>query len=122
MQAAMPVTHIVLPARQTPVKLQFDTGEKLSEKEYLDFCRANPDLRLERTTQGEIVIVPPAGFESSHRNGEVTAQLVAWAGKDGRGIACDSSAEFILPDGSALSPDAAWVSNESLRRLTRQQK
>jgi Uma2 family endonuclease len=28
----------------------------------------------------------------------------------------------MLPDGSARSPDAAWVSNKSLRRLTWQQR
>jgi Uma2 family endonuclease len=27
-----------------------------------------------------------------------------------------------LPDGSALSPDAAWVSNDALRKLSRQQR
>lgn len=30
--------------------------------------------------------------------------------------------EFLLPDGSALSPDASWVSNVSLERLTREQR
>ena len=33
---------------------------------------------------------------------------------DGRGEAFDSSVEVILPDGSALSPDASWVSASSM--------
>ncbi len=41
---------------------------------------------------------------------------------DGRGKAFDSSVEFLLPDGSALSPDASWVSNESLSRLSWEQR
>jgi len=49
-------------------------------------------------------------------------RLGRWAEKDGRGEAFDSSAQFMLPDGSALSPDAAWVSNESLHRLSREQR
>ena len=79
-----------------------------------DFCVANPNLRLERTARGEIVIVPPAGYESDHRSADVTSQLFAWAKKDGRGKASGSSAEFFLPDGSAFSPDAAWTSHGRL--------
>jgi Uma2 family endonuclease len=105
-----------------PVKLSFDPEQKLSLEGYLAFCRANPDLRVERTAEGEILIVPPAGFESSHRSLSVAAQLHNWAEEDGRGKAFDSSGQFLLGDGSALSPDAAWVSNESWRRFPRRQR
>ena len=115
----MPV--VVLPEHET-VRLAFDSEQRLSEQEYLAFCRANPDLRLERTAEGEIVIVPPAGGEGSYRSGNAFFQLARWAGKDRRGKAFDSSVEFLLPDGSALSPDASWVSNESLNRLSREQR
>ena len=102
-----------------PVTLSDYSGEKFSDTSYLAFCRANPNLRVERTAEGEILIVPPAGFESSNRNAKVTAQLDRWAEKDGRGAASDSSAQFMLQDGSALSPDAAWVSNSALQRVPR---
>jgi Uma2 family endonuclease len=97
---------VVLPENET-VRLAFDSGHKLTEKQYLEFCRANPDLRVERTAQGEIIIVPPAGGEGSYRSSKVGAQVDRWAETDGRGKAFDSSVEFILPDGSALSPDAS---------------
>lgn len=89
-----------------------------SLENYLAFCRANPDVRCERTSEGEIVIVPPVGGEGAFRSGEAFAQLSIWARSTGLGKAFDSSVEFVLPDGSALSPDASWVSNESLARLT----
>ena len=98
-----------------PVTLAEYGGEKFSDASYLAFCRTNPNLRIERTAEGEILIVPPAGFESSYRNSDVTAQLHKWAEEDGRGKASDCSSQFMLVDGSALSPDAAWVSNASLR-------
>ena len=85
---------------------------------YLAFCRANPEVRCERTAEGEIVIVPPAGGEGAYRSGKAIAQLSSWAERSGLGKAFDSSVEFVLPDGSALSPDASWVSNESLTKLT----
>lgn len=96
--------------------------KRFSDEDYWAFCQANPDLRVERTAEGEIVIVPPAGGESDYRSSEVVAELKIWARKDGRGKGFGSSAQFVLPDGSGLSPDAAWVSNESLSRLTKQQR
>src|SRR6266853_958744 len=62
-----------------PVTLSDYSGEKFSDAAYLAFCRANPNLRVERTADGEILIVPPAGSESSYRNTKVTAQLDRWA-------------------------------------------
>jgi Uma2 family endonuclease len=116
------MTVVALPERPQVVRIVFDSGQKLSNEAYRAFCESNPDLRVERNTQGEIVIVPPAGSESSHRSLDVASQLFAWAKKDGCGKAFDSSVQFLLPDGSALSPDAAWVSNESLARCSRQQR
>ncbi|HEY4364271.1 MAG TPA: Uma2 family endonuclease [Bryobacteraceae bacterium] len=97
-------------------------GREFSDEEYWAFCEVNPDLHVERTAEGEIVVAPPAGGESDFRNTEVVIQLGQWAKKDGAGKAFGSSVQFLLPDGSGLSPDAAWVSNESLESLTKQQR
>jgi Uma2 family endonuclease len=53
---------------------------------------------------------------------KVAGQLDAWAEVDGRGETFESSAQFILPDGSALSPDASWVSHKSLAKLSHTQR
>jgi Uma2 family endonuclease len=96
--------------------------QRFSDAEYWAFCEANRDLHVERTAEGEIVIMPPAGGESDYRSNGVAIDLGIWARKGGRGKAFGSSVQFFLPDGSGLSPDAAWVSNESLSRLTKQQR
>ena len=96
--------------------------EKFSDEEYWAFCEANRDLHIERTAEGEIVVAPPAGGESDYRNTKAVSQLDAWAEADGSGTAFGPSVQFFLPDGSGLSPDASWVSNESLSRLTKQQR
>jgi Uma2 family endonuclease len=114
--------QVVLPEQALPAKLTLNPELRMSDDEYYDFCMANADVRFERTAQGEILIVPPAGFESDNRNVEVSTQLTVWAKRDGRGKTSGPSAEFILPSGAAYSPDAAWTSNERLAQLTKEQK
>ena len=112
---------VALPERQSYIRLQ-NGSQGFSDEAFVEFCRANPSLRIERSSQGDLIVMPPAGGESSRRNMKVAAQLDNWADEDGRGQAFDSSAGFRLPDGSILSPDAAWLSNEALRRLTPKQR
>ena len=93
----------------SPLVLHFPPGKRMTAKEYFDFCMANPDLRLEQSSTGEIIVMSPTGGWSSGRNSQITMQLAVWAEKDGTGMAFDSNAEFRLPGGSARSPDASWV-------------
>lgn len=83
---------------------------EFSDDEFFEFCQANSDLRLERNANGEIVIMTPAGFVSSAQSGEVFAQLRNWNKKHKLGRMADSSAGYIVPDKSTLSPDASWFS------------
>jgi Uma2 family endonuclease len=104
------------------IRLRHGSNGGFCDEAFEEFCRANPDLRIERNAHGEIIVMPPVGGESSHRNATVTGQLGGWAAKDGRGQAFDSSAAFHLPDGSIFSPDASWVPKQALRQLTPKQR
>jgi Uma2 family endonuclease len=110
--------RVVLPEQALPAKLTLNPALRMNDDEYFEFCMSNPDVRFERTSQGEIVIVPPAGYESDHRCVDVSTQLSTWAKLAGRGHAFGIT-EFILPTGAALSPDAGWVSNDRLSQLTK---
>jgi Uma2 family endonuclease len=114
--------QIALPELTAPAMLTLDCDDRLTDDAYFAFCIANPDLNVERTSKGEIVIVPPAGGESDFRNVRVISRLDQWALINGRGKAFGSSVQFLLPDGSGLSPDAAWVSNDRLARLSKEEK
>jgi Uma2 family endonuclease len=70
---------------------------------------------------GEFVIQPPVGGESAYRDTVVTSQLGNWSEQTGHGKAFGPTFQVMLPDGSSLCPDAAWVSNERLAGLNREQ-
>ena len=102
--------QIALPDLTAPATLILDREHPLTDEDCLAFCVANPDLNVERTREAAIVIVPPAGGDSDFRTLEVGGVLRNWARADRRGKAFGSSVQFLLPDGSALSPDSAGVS------------
>ena len=95
---------------------------ELDQAQFAALARQNPELRLERTAEGDVLIMAPTGGETGRRNAGVTAQLWAWAMADGTGVAFDSSTGFVLPNGAIRSPDAAWVPSARLRALTAEQR
>jgi Uma2 family endonuclease len=94
----------------------------MTDDEFFDFCQLYPDFRIERTAEGEVIIMPGTGLETGSRNNELSRQLGNWAIEDGRGTTFDSNTEYLLPSGAARSPDASWVDNTRLAKLTREQK
>ena len=95
---------------------------RMNDDQFYAFCQRYPNFRIERTAKGEVIILPPTGGETSYRNTDLTYQLARWARRDKRGIAFDSSVEFLLPSGAARSPDASWVLRSRLDKLTKDQK
>lgn len=100
-----------------PLILHGAVVANFTDEDFFDFCQANPDLRIERNAQGEIIIMTPAGFVSSAQSGEVFRQLGNWNKQYKLGQVADSSAGYILSDGATLSPDASWVSVTQLEKI-----
>ncbi len=95
---------------------------EMTDDQFFDFCQVNRDLRIERTAEGEIVIMLPAGFESGRRNAIITEQLRAWAKRNGTGVAVDSSAGFRLPNGATRGPDGAWILKSRLEPISLEER
>jgi Uma2 family endonuclease len=112
------VTHSVAPA----LLLHLRPALELDQGQFAALARQNPELRLERTAEGDVLVMAPTGGETGRRNAGVTAQLWNWAMADGSGAAFDSSTGFILPNGAIRSPDAAWVDCARLAALTADQR
>ncbi len=114
------MTHATRPidaATGFRVEIQLRPAVELTDAEFFELCRMNRDVRLERTPEGAIVIMPPAGGATGRRNLVLGAALYAWSRADGTGTAFDSSTGFVLPDGATRSPDAAWVRRERLAAI-----
>ena len=103
-------------------KLHLRPAVELTDDQYFALCQINSELRLERTAEGDLIIMPPTGFATGARNADITTQVVKWAKADGRGAAFGSSTGFKLPNGADRSPDAGWVLRTRLAQLTREQK
>ena len=88
--------------------VRLDLLHQVTDDELLRLSRRNPVWQFERNAEGELVM-SPAGGESGYRSAEVLLQLGVWNRRHGLGVMFDSSTGFNLPDGSCLSPDAAWV-------------
>ncbi len=84
-------------------------------EDFTHLCAANPDLRLERTVQGELIVMAPASPDGSRRNMALSAQLWNWNEERKLGVTFDSSAGFTLPNSAIRGPDASWMSLERWR-------
>ena len=102
--------------------LRLRPAVELTDDQFFELCQLNRDLRLERTAEGDIIVMSPTGGETGNRNTSITGQLYNWAKKDATGAAFESSTGFKLPNGADRSPDAAWVSRSRLAQLTPEQK
>ncbi len=82
--------------------------------------REMPGWRLELDSDGSL-LVSPTFSDSGPRDAEALVQLHAYAAVVG-GKVFGSSSGFRLADNSVRSPDATWISNEHLARLTSEQR
>jgi Uma2 family endonuclease len=101
-----------------PLVLRVRPALDLTEDQFFAVCQLNRDLRIERSAEGEWLIMPPTGWDTGDRNAEINRQLANWARQDGTGRTSDSSTGFRLPNGAVRSPDAAWLPRDRLARLS----
>ena len=94
----------------------------LSDDQFHEFCRLNDELQIERTAQGDLLLMAPASFRTSHLNLRIAMQLGQWADRDGTGLATESSGGFILRDSAVVAPDAAWILSDRLNAVPRERQ
>lgn len=117
-----PSEHAVVPVAWHHLPLRIRTAVPLSDDELFELCQVNRDLRIERTSDGEIWVMPPTGGETGRQNSSLNVQLGRWSELDGSGVCFDSSTGFLLPNGAERSPDAAWVALTRWQALSAEER
>jgi Uma2 family endonuclease len=100
------------------LKLNVPPAVGLTDEQFYQLCVANEEWRLELTADGELIIMPPVGGETSIRNSALTAQIGIWNRQTNLGKVFASCTEFRLPNGAKRSPDASWVILERWEALS----
>ena len=106
----------------TAITLNLNSIIKLTSEQFYQLCEENPDLKLERSANGELIAMPPTGGETGKRNLTAGAQLWTWNEQTELGEAFDSSTGFTLPNKADRSPDASWVEKSRWSALTPEQR
>ena len=106
----------------TAITLNLNSIIKLTSEQFYQLCEENPDLKLERSANGELIAMPPTGGETGKRNVKVTTQLDLWNEQTEFGEVFDSSTGFTLPNKADRSPDVSWVEKSRWSALTPEQK
>jgi Uma2 family endonuclease len=77
--------------------------------EELEYLNAhNAPLRFERTLDGELLVMPPTGYETGLQNTKLVGQLREWNRRYGHGKVIGSSTGISI--GLNGAPDAGWLS------------
>jgi Uma2 family endonuclease len=123
--ARVAMTSLLIQSVMTPLPIDLSalmTLPKMSDAQFYEFCRTNPDLRIERNASGEVIVMPPAFSDTGNRNLKISQQVANWADEDGTGEVFDSSAGFTLPNGATRSPDTAWILADRWNALSPEQQ
>ena len=106
----------------TALTLNLNSVIQLTREQFYQLCEENPDLKLERNAQGELIIMPPTGGETGRSNVNLILQVASWNEQNQLGEVFDSSTGFTLPSGADRSPDVSWVEKSRWDALTKEQK
>jgi Uma2 family endonuclease len=96
--------------------------QPVTHEQFEQLCRKYGKLRLELTSTGELIVMPPTGAETGRLNSNLTGQLEAWFRRYRIGVCFANTAGFTLSNGAIRSPDAAWITREKWDSLSDQQK
>ena len=102
----------------TALPIAISPSFKVTYEQFQQLAAANRDLQLERTANGELIVMAPTGGSTGNRNFDIEGQLWFWNRQTKLGKGFNSSTGFHLPNGAFRSPDAAWVLKERWEALT----
>ena len=100
------------------LRMEIDMHPELTDEAFFEFCKKNHPFRIEKNKHQKIIVIAPVGFKGGQNEGKAYGKLFVWHDQLGKGWITNPSVAFRLPDGSTSAPDAAWVADEKIARLT----
>ena len=92
-----------------------DFGERL--------CRLSADNEpydFEISAKGELIVMPPSGWESGANEQAASSRVAIWQDDNG-GLSFPPTVMFNLPSGARYIPDASWITQERFEGLLAQE-
>jgi Uma2 family endonuclease len=102
---------------QTPLLNTQGVTLHITREQFETLCHDNPELRLELTAQGELIIMPPVALDSSGKNLDLATDVAIWNRQTKLGKVYDSSGGFTLPNGALRSADVMWIEQSKVDDL-----
>ncbi len=100
-----------------------NTTLHVTPEQFDRLCIDNPDLRLELTSDGKLIVMAPTFGESGNRNFDLLGQVYVWNKQRELGLAFDSSTgyDFTAIGGGKPSPDVSWIEKSRLEGISLKQ-
>ena len=120
---------MVTTATNVAVKIQpllldvSNTTLTVTPEQFDRLCIDNPDLRLELSSNQELIVMPPTFSISGKRNLNLGSQVYVWNERTELGEAFDSSSgyDFTAIGGGKPSPDVSWIEKSRLEGISLEQ-
>lgn len=116
----------VLEAERKPVSKPQQAGveepEPYTSEEFTALAASYPDLRMELTREGELILMPPTFTETGNKNFKLIARFGIWSEANDLGNGYDSSTVFTLPNGAKRSPDLSWITKVRWEALDKEEQ
>ena len=119
---SLPMAHTAKPPNDDYIPPELIGVTHMTHEQFEQVCAENRKLRLELTSIGELIVMPPTSPLTGMRNAHLISQLDVWTKNDSSGVCFGNTAGFILPNGAIREPDASWIRREKWDTLSQEQK
>ena len=102
---------------QTPLLNTQSVNLHVTREQFEALSCDNPELRLELTATGELIIMPPVALDSSGKNLDLATDVAIWNRQTKLGKVYDSSGGFTLLNGALRSADVMWIGQSKVDAL-----
>jgi Uma2 family endonuclease len=102
--------------------LNLNSISNISRSQFRQIASDNPEMKLERNKEGNLIVIAPTGGETGSFNSDLNGQLYVWNRTSQVGKIFDSSTGFELPGGGDRSPDVAWITLDKWEALTPEER